>query len=171
MARSRFVSVFAILAAALLLPAVFAQVNIGSASPSFDLKDQFDREWKLSDLNGKVVVIVAATRDSGRAMGPWVDSLKTQYGNNIQLLGLLDLSSVPSIGRGIAKSRIKKETKDPLMLDFNGATAKSYEVSDKYPVVVVIDKRGIVRSEQKTEYNTGAFKATTSAIDLALKSS
>ena len=54
------------------------------------------------------------------------------------------------------------------MLDFNGATAKAYLVSDKYPVVVVIDKTGIVRDIQKTTYNEPAYKSTTNAVDKAL---
>ena len=42
----------------------------GDTSPSFDLKDQFGKSWKSSDVRNSVVVIVAANPDSGRAMGP-----------------------------------------------------------------------------------------------------
>ena len=141
----------------------------GDTSPSFDLKDQFGKSWKSSDVRNSVVVIVAANPDSGRAMGPWVDNLKTRYGSKIDLIGLMDLHTVPGIGRGIARSRIRGETKDPLMLDFDGATARAYSVNSKYPVVVVIDKNGVVQSVQKSVFTNDAFSATTAAIDKSLK--
>ncbi|MCE5322097.1 redoxin domain-containing protein [bacterium] len=144
-------------------------LQTGEKAPGFKLNDQFGKTWDLSSLSGKVVVVVVANRDSGRAMGPWVDNLKKKYGDKIQLLGLMDLHTIPGIGRGIAKSRIRKETKDPLMLDFNGSTAKAYDVSGKIPVVVVIDQNSVVKAVQKNEYSTDRFKSISNAVDAALK--
>lgn len=157
------IALFTIISVALAL-------EVGAGAPDFSLKDQFDKVWVLQNLKGTVIVIVAANKNSGRAMGPWVDKLKATYSGKIQLLGLLDLHDVPGIGRGIARSRIKDETKDPMMLDFHGNTGKAYEVSSDYPVVVVIDKSSVVRSVQKTNYTDQAFNSTTSAINAALKS-
>lgn len=144
-------------------------LQTGEKAPDFKLNDQFGKTWDLSSLSGSVVVVVAANRDSGRAMGPWVDNLKKKYGGKIQLLGLMDLHTIPGIGRGIAKSRIRKETSDPLMLDFNGSTAKAYDVSSKVPVVAVIDQNAVVKAVQKNEYSADRFKSITNAIDAALK--
>lgn len=141
----------------------------GDAAPPFKLADQFGKTWELSALKNSVVVVVAADRDSGRAMGPWVDKLKQKYGVKIQLLGLMDLHGLPGLFRGIATSRIKRETKDPLMIDFDGGTSKAYQVSSKYPVVVVIDKSGTVRDIEKTNYTDAAFGSTTAAVDKAFK--
>lgn len=162
-----FAFIMTALIAVVALTAVFA-LSPGEKAPNFQLKDQFGKQWNLSDLQNRVVVVVAADKHSGEAMGPWVDGLKAKYSGKIQLLGLLDLHDIPSIGRGIAKSRIKNETSDPMMIDFNGNTAKSYNVSSNYPVVVVIDKTGVVKSVQMTQYNDAAFKAVTTAIDNSL---
>ena len=143
--------------------------QVGQPAPTFNLADQFGKNWSLANLKGTVTVLVVADRDSGRSMGPWVDNLKTKYGSRIQVLGLLDLHTVPGIGRGIARSRVRSETKDPLMLDFNGGTGKAYSVSNKYPVVVVIDKTSQVRAVEKTNYTDDAFKSITTAVDAALK--
>jgi peroxiredoxin len=144
-------------------------LQTGEKAPDFKLNDQFGKTWDLSNLSGSVVVVVVANRDSGRAMGPWVDNLKKKYGDKIQLLGLMDLHTIPGIGRGIAKSRIRKETSDPLMLDFNGSTAKAYDVSSKIPVVVVIDKNAVVKAVQKNEYSADRFKGVSNTIDTLLK--
>jgi predicted transcriptional regulator len=167
MLNSRLIVILTLFA--LVLSSAVMALQLGEKAPDFKLNDQFGKTWELSALSGKVVVVVAANRDSGRAMGPWVDNLKSKYGDKIQLLGLMDLHTIPWIGRGIAKSRIRKETKDPLMLDFNGATAKSYDVSSKVPVVVVIDQKVNVKAVQKNEYNADRFKSISTAIDAALK--
>lgn len=154
----------------ILSATVALALQINGTAPKFELKDQFNKLWKLSDLTDNVVVLVVANRESGRAMGPWLDKLKGKYGNRIQLLGLLDLHKVPGIGRGIAKSRIRKETNDPMMLDWDGSTGKAYQVSDKYPVVVVIDKKGVVQAVQATNYTIQAYDVIVISIDKALKS-
>lgn len=155
-----------ILAAAVASSAMAVQA--GDKAPAFKLEDQFGKLWDSSALKGSVVVVIAANKDSGRAMDPWVGKLKDKYGTKIQLVGLMDLHNLPGIVRGMAKSKIKKETSEPLMLDFNGSTAKTYDVTSQHPVVVVIDKSGIARAVQKTKYTDAAFKTTTAAIDKAL---
>lgn len=145
-----------------------AALDQGQKAPAFKLQDQFGKTWDLAAQKGRVVVIVAADRDSGRAMDPWVSNLKSTYGSRITLVGLLDLHSIPGLFRGIAKSRIRKETSDPLALDFGGQIAKAYGVSSKLPTVVVIDREGIVRSAQTLAHTPDVFKVTAAAIDQAL---
>jgi len=163
----------AVLAAACCaaLPCSAAGLQTADNAPAFKLADQFGKVWELAKLKNSVVVVVAANRESGRLMGPWVDNLKGKYGSKIQLLGLMDLHGLAGIFHGMARSRIKKETQDPLMIDFDGATGKAYEVSDKYPVVVVIDRGGVVRAIGKTAYTQDTLKPIAEAIDKALKPS
>lgn len=144
-------------------------LQTGQPAPSFKLADQFGKNWDLAGLRNNVVVIVAANRDSGRAMDPWVGNLKDRYGNRIKLLGLIELKGVPGIARGMARSRIRKETKDPLMIDFDGSTGRAYMVSSRHPVVVVIDKSGIVREVERDGYSDQALRSVTEAVDKALK--
>jgi len=157
-----------ILVLALAIPTM-AQPAVGSQAPDFNLKDQFGKSWNLSGLAGTVTVLVAANSDSGRMMGPWVDNLKSKFANKgVRIVGLLDLHSVPGIGRGIARSRIKRETNDPMMLDFSGNIGRAYGVTSKYPVVVVIDRSGAIRGLAQTTYNQQAFTQITNAVNAAL---
>lgn len=168
MAPKRIIALFVIGAA---LACALLALEVGKPAPSFTLNDQFGKTTRLSDLKGSVVVIVAATRKSGDFMGPWVDNLKSKYsGNNtFRVFALIDLHSISKLFRGIAVSRIRKETKDPVLIDFDGKTAKAYEVSDNYPVVVVIDKDSVIKDVQKTKFDKKSFGAVTSAIDKALQ--
>ena len=167
--KLQLVTALAGLLAICVVSGAFA-IQSDKSAPPFKLDDQFGKTWDLSKLKSTVVVVVVANADSGRKMGPWVDRLKKDYPKNARILGLMDLHHLPGIVRGIAKGRIRKETKDPLMLDFNGSTAKSYSVSDKHPVVVVIDRKGVVRSVEATDYTPAAYEATSAAIDKALES-
>ncbi len=166
MKKRKSITVLTLLLA--LAAAAALALQTGLRAPNFKLTDQFNKIWSLDAQKGVVTALIVADRDSGRAMGSWVDNLKTKYGSKIQVLGLLDLHSVPGIGRGIARSRIKSETKDPLMLDFDGNISKQYGVSSKNPAAVVIDKNGIVRAVE-TSYSAATFGNATSAIDAALK--
>lgn len=164
--------IFTLIAAAAALAAISTgalALEPGQKAPTFKLQDQFGTTWDLSALRGNVVVLVVADRDSGRAMDPWVSNLKTRFNGKIKLLGMLDLHGVPGLFRGVAKSRIRRETKDPLALDFEGKITRSYGVSSKMPTVVVIDPEGIVQSAQTVAYSAEAFKTTTAAIDKALQ--
>ncbi|MCL5102818.1 MAG: hypothetical protein M1133_01715 [Armatimonadetes bacterium] len=162
------VAAIAAVISVLALSGVAWALQVGESAPPFSISDQFGKTWALTGLKNTVIVLLVADRDSGRALGPWMDNLKSKYGIRIQALGLLDLHTVPGIGRGIARSRVRRETKDPLMLDFNGSTAKAYTVSSKYPVVVVIDKNSHVRAVQPSAYSADAFKPIAAAIDAAL---
>lgn len=154
----------------LCTPSLGAQsLELGKPAPHFRLTDQFGKTWDLGDLKNEVVVVVAANRQSGRTMGPWVENLKKDYGNRIRVLGLVHVSGVPGFARGIARSKIRKETSDPVMVDFSGTTAKDYQVCNDYPVVVVIDRNTIVRNVQKTEYNAKAYKSVRESVENALK--
>jgi predicted transcriptional regulator len=167
MRRMLFITVLAAALAAALSSGVFA-IQAGTRAPDFSLSDQFGKQWTLSGLAGNVTVLVAADRNSGRSMGPWVDTLKNRYSGRIQILALMDLHDIPGIGRGIAKSRIRDETKDPVMIDFHGTIAKAYGVNSKYPVVVVIDKGSIVRAVQTGSYSDDTFRPISAAINTAL---
>jgi predicted transcriptional regulator len=56
------------------------------------------------------------------------------------------------------------------MIDFNGETAKAYQVNDKSPVVVVIDRGGVLRAVEKKPHGKDTFAGITEAIDKALES-
>lgn len=161
---------FALAVAALATVAAWAQpaLQTGQNAPAFKLADQFDKGWDITALKGNVIVVLAADRDSGKAMDPWMSNFKDGYGSKIKLLGLLDLHGVPGLFRGMAKSRIRKETKDPLMLDFSGATARAYMVNSKTAVVVVIDRTGVVRYLTSGAFSDESLKAARAAIDRAL---
>lgn len=144
-------------------------LRVGSPAPPFDLRDQFDRVWRLADLRGTVFVLMAGDQHSGREMKPWGDHLSDAFGMKIQLLGLLDLHTYPSFLRGFVAARIRGETDKPMLLDFAGTVGAAYEVSSRYPVIVVIDRAGVIRGVYRTVFTREAFTAAHDAVESALR--
>jgi hypothetical protein len=64
-------------AAIILVIALAAQVaaaaglSVGAPAPPFELNDQYNRVWRLGDLRGKVVVVIAVNQRSGEMIRPW----------------------------------------------------------------------------------------------------
>lgn len=159
-----------IITAAALICAVSSAyaLDSGEKAPAFKLSDQFGKVWDSAALKNNVVVLIAANKESGRDMDPWVSKIKAKYLNKVQLIGLMDLHSIPGIARGIARSRIRKETSEPLMLDFGGEVSKAYQVNSKSPVVVVIDKDWTVKAVSNSEYSDKSFNIIANAIDTSI---
>lgn len=162
MRSSGFTALFIVVLIALTIPVL--ALEAGQEAPKFELKDQFDVTWSLSELKGDVVVLIAATPKSGEAMGPWVTGLENKYGDQIKLVGMMNLHSLPGFIRSIAKSRIRKKTEQPLMLDYTGSTSKTYGVNDQNPVVVVIDSESRVQAVAGP-HSEEAFASFTAVID------
>lgn len=170
--KIRFVAITALTLVAILTTQVAAaELRIGMPAPPFELKDQFGRAWRLVDLRRKVVVGVAVNQHSGEMIRPWANTLFKAYGSRIQPLGILDLRTYPEVLRGTVAARIRRDTNrsQPMLLDFTGRIGTAYEVSSRYPVVVVIDRRGVIRGIQKSVWTPKALAGARSAVDAALR--
>ncbi len=83
-------------------------LQTGDQAPAFKLSEQFGKTWELAKLKGNVVVVVAANRDSGRMMAPWIDNLKPRYTGKVTLLGLMELRGIPGIFRASSSRQEKR---------------------------------------------------------------
>jgi hypothetical protein len=152
-------------AAIILVIALAAQVaaaaglSVGASAPPFELNDQYNRVWRLGDLRGKVVVVIAVNQRSGEMIRPWASTLFASYGSRIQPLGILDLHTYPGALRGLVAAQVRRQTdrSQPMLLDFKGRTGAAYGVSSLYPVIVVIDRRGVVRGIQRSVWTRKAL--------------
>ncbi len=147
-----------------------AGLSVGAPAPPFELNDQYNRVWRLGDLRGKVVVVIAVNQRSGEMIRPWASMLFASYGSRIQPLGILDLHTYPGALRGLVAAQVRRETNrsQPMLLDFKGRAGAAYGVSGRYPVIVVIDRRGVVRGLLRSVWTSKALADARRAIDAAL---
>ena len=129
-------------------------ISVGQPAPDFTLKDQHQKEMKLSDFRGKNVVIAFYPLDWSpvctKEHACFTDDLKSFEGVNAQLLGL----SVDSAWSHKAYAE-KMGIQYPLLADFHprGAVASQFGLylADKgitNRATVIVDKQGTVRYVQ-----------------------
>ncbi len=126
-------------------------IAVGQPAPDFSLKDQSQKDVKLSDLRGKNVVLAFYPLDwspvCSKEHACFVDDLKSFEGVNAQVLGI----SVDSVWSHKAYAE-KMGITYSLLADFEpkGAVAAKFGLylSDKgitNRATVIVDKQGVVR--------------------------
>jgi peroxiredoxin len=126
-------------------------ISVGQPAPDFSLRANDDKDYKLSDLKGKNVVLAFYPLDFSPVCTNehmcFRDDLTQFQGLNAQVLGI----SVDSTWAHKAFAK-QLELQFPLLADFHpkGAVAEKYglylqERGIAARAVVVIDKEGIVR--------------------------
>ena len=124
----------------LMLAFLLFPLTVGSIAPNFELKDVKGNRWKLTDLKGKVVLLVffSVHCPHCRKELPAVNELFLKYANDgLMVLGIcVDMEGVEPV------RKIQKELKIdfPLLVDDRGIFFV-YEVSG-VPRNVIIDKEG-----------------------------
>ena len=123
-------------------------VNVGDKAPDFSMKDQHDRDVRLSDFHGKKVLLVFYVADWSPVCGPemtcFKDDMSELKGLGVNVLGV----SVDSIWS-------HKEWARQLKIDFSILSDFSREVSRSYGLLraegfserayLLIDGSGVVR--------------------------
>ena len=121
------------------------QVAVGDKAPDFTLKDRSGKQWKLSSLRGKKVVLM----DFGRSMcipcksvAGDLQTLENEYSKKG-----LQIFAVNLDGRDLASLPALVDTYKltyPILLDWKFDAARAYGVP-VIPFLVLVDKKGVVR--------------------------
>jgi len=122
-----------------------AAVKAGAKAPDFALKDRGGKEWKLSDLRDKKVVLLDFGRSfciPCKAVAKDLQTLHKDYaGKELQIFAMnLDGRDVPTLPKLVEDYGLTY----PILLDWKFEAAKAYGVP-VIPFLVLVDKKGIVR--------------------------
>ena len=110
----------------------------------FSLKDQFGTVYDYKFPREKVSILAFGDKDGAEQLESWIKPLVEKYDTTLDIQGIAELSSVPSIARGIVRSMIKKKSKFPVMLDWKGTVSKSYKYEKKKANIILINKDGAI---------------------------
>jgi hypothetical protein len=114
--------------------------------PPFEFEDQDDRIHRYEGKSEKPVVIMVAHRagvDSNKAWDHW---LTARFGEALLLYRVLDLSGVPGLFRGMAKSRVRKGVDPPgipILLDWDGRFASLLPLSEGASTILLVNRDGL----------------------------
>lgn len=170
--RRKFQKHFTLVVTLLSLPvlqsgSLSASDLIGSAAPYFRVQSGDERELTLEMLKGKVIAVFYENKDIVDANKRLKDELNRLYfeqteavRNVLVRLPIIDCSHASWLFHGIWKKRLREQSKKKgvtIYCDWNGKMSSDYKMQADVSNVVIIDKRGIVRSFTSGEVGVEAI--------------
>lgn len=149
-----------------------AAVETAALPLSFDLKDQFDREYTQALCTGRIAVMVIADREGSKFSGPWSQAvgrgLEAAAAPATQWVPVATLPGVPGFMRGFVKGKFPQKKEQWTLLDWGGSLAKAYGLSGKRCHVLVFGPDGRLRHRSGgREVDAAAVMAIVAAVNAA----
>ncbi len=135
----------------------------------FTLKDQFGNSLTYKFPKEKISILAFADKDGSEQLEGWIRPLYEKYQEKVDILGVAELSAVPSIAKGIVRSMIKKKSAQAVGLDWDGAVSKSYKYEKKKANLVIIDKQGNIVKKENGAFEKSKFEKICAELDTLLK--
>lgn len=108
----------------------------------FELKDQYDNLRSYRFPKTRITVLTFGDRKGSEQIEGWVRPLYNRYQERVEQYGVAVLNAVPRLMRGIVRSMFKSKVKYPVLLDWKGEVARSYQYESNQANVVVVDRNG-----------------------------
>ncbi|HMP82518.1 MAG TPA: hypothetical protein PKA41_07395 [Verrucomicrobiota bacterium] len=115
------------------------------APSRIQLNNQFDRPESLIFPSTNVTVVLIADRKGAEQIAGWIAPLKEQFGTNIAIRGIADVSGVPGLLRNAVRKRFQRDHPHPLMLDWTGETCAAFQHQRGVANAIVVDRDGLIR--------------------------
>jgi hypothetical protein len=110
----------------------------------FTLQDQFEKTHQFTFPQAKPVVLTVADKKGSEDIKAWAHPLAEKFGDQIIIAGLADVSTVPPPLRGLVRSKFKKAISYPVMLDWEGGSARGFHYAKGRANVYLISPDGRV---------------------------
>ncbi len=124
-------------------PEADATVTPAMAEP-FELKDQFRDKHNLLFPAEKVVLLGFGDHHCGGDADAWYRPARERYGDKVQFYGIAALKELPLLWRPLVRLFLRRQSKDPVLLDWKNKVAKSYGFRPREMNLFVIDREGEV---------------------------
>jgi hypothetical protein len=131
------------------VPKAFRSNSESRKAPSFELEDQFQKNFSVKFPADKVTILVFGDRNGSNQIEGWVRPLYGKYSDGIYIFGVAELSAVPWVARPFVRGIIKNKSKTSIMLDWSGKISKSYGYQKNKANLFVVDKAGNVIAEKR----------------------
>lgn len=111
-------------------------------APGFELQDQFDNVVRFAFPRSTPTVLTVADRAGSKQVDGWVTALTKHFPRGLAVEGLADLSAAPGWLRGSIRKQFRSDLPHPVMLDWEGHVARSFQYEPGSVNVYLIDRSG-----------------------------
>ncbi len=138
---------------------------------SFDLKDQFDREYTQAMCAGRVAIVVIADREGSKFSGRWSEAVGRGLdaaAPAAEWVPVATLPAVPGFMRGFIRGKFPQKKEQWTLLDWGGSLARAYGLAGKRCHVLVFGPDGRLRHRSGgREVDDAAVTAVVAAVSAA----
>jgi len=165
--RSLFLLICLCLACA--VPVLAATLGpLSDRAAAFQLQDQYEKEHSYCFPRSRVSVLVFADREGSEQIEGWVRPLYERYQDTIDIHGVANLKGVPTFAQGLVRKIFRKSLQYPVMLDWTGDVATSYESQSGMANLILLSKEGAVAFRITGASNQEKLQQCFNAIDRLL---
>ncbi|MBC7796773.1 MAG: hypothetical protein H7Z37_07870 [Pyrinomonadaceae bacterium] len=131
----------------------------------FELKDQFNKVFTIKFPSEKPQILIFGDREGAEQIESWVRPLTEKYNDKIDIYGIAELSSVPSLAKGFVRGIIKNKVKFSTMLDWKGDVSQSYGYEKGKANIFLVDKTGRILLKETGEASVENLKKFNNEIN------
>lgn len=113
-----------------------------SKAPSFQLEDQHGQTHSYQFPRERVSLLAFGDWQGSEQIEGWISPLYRRYEKRIEILGVADVSAVPTPLRGLVRRGFRSKLDYPVMLDWSGEVSKSYGYRRGEANIFLVDRRG-----------------------------
>ena len=136
--------------------------------PRIDLPDQFGRPQVVAFPAERVTVISVADRHGRESAAAWTDVLRP-YRKQLNLYRIADARGTPGLLKNRIRKRLQNEYKEPLLIDWTGATSATIGGTPGTVTFIIADPGGRILHRSSgpptPETVTAFIKALEAALD------
>jgi len=135
----------------------------------FTLRDQFNTQHELKFPHTKPTVLTVADKQGSDGIRDWAQPLAKQFGDQIEISGLADVSTVPGVMHGMVRSKFRKAFSHPVMLDWDGQVTRSFRYTKGEPNIFLIAADGRILLHLTGKATAANLRELASAISAILQ--
>ena len=126
--------------------------------------DQFSRQHAFQFPSGHVIVLTANGEAGKSQVQGWTIPLRDEFGEEVRMISVADLSSVPRILRGRFRSKFAREWARPVILDFSGAITGLLPMNSENVIVLIFGRNGELLSAESGQAEPRKLASVATAI-------
>lgn len=134
-----------------------------------ELRDQFDSEQKLCFPSPTVTLLAIADKKGSEQIAGWVQPVRRQFGERVDIRGVADVSSVPGPLRGLVRKRFQRLQNYPVMMDWSGNVSRTLAYVPGQVNILLLDQQGRLLSRWAGDATEASVREICEHIQKMLK--